>query len=104
MAADYYGAFVASQNELAQVKFELGGRVAQLEDELNVAKSETLAAYEFVKPPVNIDTSTKTIVDSAGGAVALPDAARSSALAVVSVVVGVVGVLLTVLLMKRKGR
>lgn len=83
-------------------------RNAQLEDELSVATQATLDAYEYVKPPVNIDTSTKTIVDSGGGGVDLPDPvgsqARSSALAIVAVVVGVIGVLLSVwLLLKRKG-
>ena len=77
---------------------EARARIAQLEDDLTVSKEETIAAYQFTKPPVNIDTGAK-VNASGGSSVKLPDPATGQGLAVIGAAAGVLGL---VLMLKRK--
>lgn len=66
-ASEYRAAW---QQELA-LRTRGDERIAELEDELKVAREDIQTAYDSVKPPVNIDTSTK--IDGGAGGVKLPD-------------------------------
>lgn len=81
----------ARANELQKRVDELEARNAQLEDELTAAHEATQTAYEFVKPPVNIDTGTR-VSNTGAGSVSLPDPAKASGLAIAAAVVGVLGI------------
>lgn len=104
MADDLYlGAFLAKDAELTETKRVLEGRIAQLEDELAVANQNVSEAYEFTKPPINIDTSTN---NTAGGDLALPAPPDNSKTQAIVVLTSVLGFVLTLwlLLKSRKGK
>lgn len=67
-ASEYRAAW---QQELA-LRTRGDERIAALEDELAIAREDIQTAYDSVKPPVNIDTSTK--IEGGEGGVKLPDA------------------------------
>lgn len=85
----------------AQLQSELNearAQNAQLEDLLQLERENTVAAYEFTKPPVNIDTGQRI---QAGGAVTLPADNSPVALAV-AIGAAVVGFVVTLWLLLRK--
>ena len=59
---------------------------------MTTERGNTLEAFEAVKPPVNISTGSP-ITNTGSGTVALPSAATGSGLAILSAVLGVVGLL-----------
>jgi hypothetical protein len=71
----------------------------QLEDQLQEALQETIAAYQFTKPPVNIDTGAK-VSNTGAGTVKLPDGATGAGLSVLGVAAVVIAVVF--FLFKRK--
>lgn len=76
-------------------------RSAQLEDELFLANQSVQEAYEFTKPPISIDTGSNY---SSGGDLALPAPADNSLSNAVVVVSSVLGFVITLWLLLRKGK
>lgn len=89
---------------MAQQKLQLDdakSRVAQLEDELSLANEHVKEAYEFTKPPITIDTGSNY---SSGGDLALPAPVDKTLANAVVVVASVLGFVLTLWILLRKGK
>lgn len=77
-------------------------RAAQLEDQLTLSREDVAAAYESVKPNVNIETGNDY---EAGGDLKIPPPKDNSNTQAIVALSSVLGFVLTLwLLLKRKGK